>query len=104
MLGGRRLSSEAYAGCGCAPEFAESCNEMLFNLHTNASNTILSLLAQQQKTEEIVQQDDGSVKWKNDCYKNREDYFECLHAKKEWAMVRKVHEEEQRQNALAAGR
>ncbi len=32
----------------------------------------------------------------------REDYFECLHAKKEWAMVRRVNEEEQRQAQIAA--
>lgn len=42
-------------------------------------------------------QDDGTKKWRNDCWMVREDYFECLHAKKEWAMVRRVNEEEQRQ-------
>ncbi|KAL3797050.1 hypothetical protein ACHAWO_006686 [Cyclotella atomus] len=56
------------------------------------------------KTEEIITRDDGKIKWKNECYKTREDYFECLHAKKEWAMVKRVNEEEARQKALAAGR
>ena len=53
------------------------------------------------KTEELITNDDGSMKWKNECYKTREDYFECLHAKKEWAMVKRVNEEEARQKALA---
>ena len=56
-----------------------------------------------QKTESLVTQDDGTKKWKNNCWMIREDYFECLHAKKEWAMVRRVNEEEKRQAALAAG-
>ena len=54
------------------------------------------------KTESLVTQDDGTRKWKNNCWKVREDYFECLHAKKEWAMVRKVNEEEKRQAQISA--
>ncbi|KAL3788235.1 hypothetical protein ACHAW5_000831 [Stephanodiscus triporus] len=55
------------------------------------------------KTEKLITLDDGTRKWKNDCWTVREDYFECLHAKKEWAMVRRVNEEEKRQAAIAAG-
>jgi hypothetical protein len=55
-----------------------------------------------QKTESLVTQEDGTRKWKNNCWQVREDYFECLHAKKEWAMVRKVNEEEKRQAQIAA--
>ncbi len=54
------------------------------------------------KTETLVTQDDGTKKWKNNCWMIREDYFECLHAKKEWAMVRRVNEEEKRQQAALA--
>ncbi|KAL7428599.1 hypothetical protein ACHAXH_001718 [Discostella pseudostelligera] len=53
------------------------------------------------KTETILVNDDGTKKWKNDCWMVREDYFECLHAKKEWAMVRRVNEEEARQAQIA---
>lgn len=63
-----------------------------------------ALLPSLQKTEEVITQEDGNVKWKNDCWKTREDYFECLHAKKEWAMVKRVSEEEAKQAAVAAGR
>eukprot|EP00571_Detonula_confervacea_P013065 CAMPEP_0172309912 /NCGR_PEP_ID=MMETSP1058-20130122/10902_1 /TAXON_ID=83371 /ORGANISM="Detonula confervacea, Strain CCMP 353" /LENGTH=57 /DNA_ID=CAMNT_0013022625 /DNA_START=160 /DNA_END=333 /DNA_ORIENTATION=+ len=41
--------------------------------------------------------EDGKRHWKNNCWQVREDYFECLHAKKEWAMVRRVDAEEKRQ-------
>jgi hypothetical protein len=64
----------------------------------------LSCIISNQKTEELITNPDGSMKWKNECYKTREDYFECLHAKKEWAMVKRVNDEEARQKALAAGR
>ena len=55
-----------------------------------------------QKTEELVTQEDGTKKWKNNCWQVREDYFECLHAKREYAMVSRVSEEEKRQAAIAA--
>mmetsp|Transcript_17338 Transcript_17338/g.29896 ORF Transcript_17338/g.29896 Transcript_17338/m.29896 type:complete len:83 (-) Transcript_17338:211-459(-) len=55
------------------------------------------------KTESLITQEDGTRKWKNNCWQVREDYFECLHAKKEWAMVRRVNEEEKRQAEIAAG-
>ena len=55
-----------------------------------------------QKTEELITQEDGTKKWKNNCWQGREDYFECLHAKKEYAMVSRVAEEEKRQAAIAA--
>ena len=61
---------------------------------------MISLL---QKTEALITQEDGTKKWKNNCWQVREDYFECLHSKKEWAMVRRVAEEEKRQAAVAAG-
>jgi len=54
------------------------------------------------KTEELITQEDGTKKWKNNCWQVREDYFECLHAKKEYAMVSRVSEEEKRQAAIAA--
>lgn len=31
-----------------------------------------------------------------DCYEEREDYFECLHTKKEYARVQRVLEEKDR--------
>ena len=55
-----------------------------------------------QKTESHITQEDGTKVWKNNCWQVREDYFECLHAKKEWAMVRRVNEEEKRQAEIAA--
>ncbi|KAL9188513.1 hypothetical protein ACHAXT_006891 [Thalassiosira profunda] len=58
------------------------------------------------KTEALVTKEDGTRAWKNNCWQVREDYFECLHAKKEWAMVARVNEQEQlqkRQAAIAAG-
>ena len=55
-----------------------------------------------QKTETLITHEDGSKNWKNNCWQHREDYFECLHAKKEWAMVRRVNEEEKRQAKIAA--
>eukprot|EP01082_Thalassiosira_pseudonana_P004734 g4458.t1 g4458 contig15:1071930-1072530(+) len=54
------------------------------------------------KTEALVTHEDGTKGWKNNCWQVREDYFECLHAKKEWAMVRRVNEEEARQASIAA--
>mmetsp|Transcript_43577 Transcript_43577/g.132636 ORF Transcript_43577/g.132636 Transcript_43577/m.132636 type:complete len:83 (+) Transcript_43577:139-387(+) len=36
-----------------------------------------------------------------ECFKDREDYFECLHNRKEHALVRIVNEEEKRQAELA---
>mmetsp|Transcript_34855 Transcript_34855/g.83363 ORF Transcript_34855/g.83363 Transcript_34855/m.83363 type:complete len:83 (+) Transcript_34855:80-328(+) len=54
------------------------------------------------KTESLITQPDGEKKWKNNCWQVREDYFECLHAKREWAMVKRVNEEELRQRAAAA--
>jgi len=53
-----------------------------------------------QKTEQVILSEDGKKSWKNNCWTVREDYFECLHSKKEWAMVRRVNEEEKRQAGL----
>ena len=67
--------------------------------HTNNMLLFAILL---QKTEAIITQEDGTKRWKNNCWQVREDYFECLHAKKEWAMVRRVADEEKRQAEIAA--
>lgn len=65
--------------------------------------SLLLMISLLQKTEALITQEDGTKKWKNNCWQVREDYFECLHSKKEWAMVRRVAEEEKRQAAVAAG-
>jgi len=40
---------------------------------------------------------------KEGCYKEREDYFECLHSKKEYARIKEVLQEKKRQEMEAAG-
>lgn len=37
-------------------------------------------------------------KFDNECYKSREDYFECLHGRKEQARIAAIVEEHKRQN------
>jgi len=55
-----------------------------------------------QKSEAVENLPDGTKQMKNNCWLIREDYFECLHSKKEWAMVARVNAEEKRQAELSA--
>mmetsp|Transcript_4204 Transcript_4204/g.9389 ORF Transcript_4204/g.9389 Transcript_4204/m.9389 type:complete len:86 (+) Transcript_4204:112-369(+) len=54
------------------------------------------------KSEAVETLPDGTKQMKNNCWLIREDYFECLHSKKEWAMVARVNAEEKRQAELSA--
>ena len=74
----------------------------ILHVFPNLFDILLKSCACAQKTENLLTLEDGTKKWQNNCWKDREDYFECLHAKKEWAMVRRVNEEEKRQADILA--
>jgi len=44
-----------------------------------------------------MEQGESSSDRQEGCYKQREDYFECLHSKKENARIKQVLEEQKRQ-------
>jgi hypothetical protein len=47
---------------------------------------------------DLTQGDGGAVTQMKSCFDEREDYFECLHSRKEFARIKTVLDEKKRQN------